>query len=343
MLCDLAARPRETAAEHTIALMTPNEELARLFVATGLRVLDRGRVGESPGAYLWRSLGPQDVAWLAEVMTRERADVAHLHTFGSQVVGTRAARRAGVRILRTEHSTRVYDDPTCWPFSRWSLRRTDRVVAISRHVLDVALKRAGWIRDHAQIIHNGVDAERFAPGTGGGAGFCLVGRLEPRKGVDVAIDAIAEVPGATLDVVGDGELRCELEARAGPRVRFHGQLSDVRPVVLACAAVVCSSRNEGLGIALLEGMAMGKPVVAVPVGGVPEIVEDGVNGFLAPDGSPSALAKAMRRALEDPERLAQMGRAARARVEERFSIRAMCAAYAEAYARLLSTRGSASP
>jgi glycosyltransferase involved in cell wall biosynthesis len=237
-----------------------------------------------------------------------------------------------VRILRTEHSTRAYDDPSCWPFSRWSLRRADRVVAISRHVLDVALRRAPWIRERTLIIHNGVDTDRFTPGAEPGAGFCLVGRLEPRKGVDVAIDALAGVPGATLDVVGNGEMRRELERRAGPRVRFHGQVSDVRPIVAACAAIVCSSRSEGLGLALLEGMAMGKPVVAVPVGGVPEIVEDGVTGFLAGDGSPRALANAMGRALEDPKRLARMGRAARARVEQRFSIRAMRGAYAEAYA-----------
>jgi glycosyltransferase involved in cell wall biosynthesis len=81
-------------------------------------------------------------------------------------------------------------------------------------------------------------------------------------------------------------------------------------------------------------MAMGKPVVAVPVGGVPEIVEDGATGFLASSGDSPALAEAMRRALADPERLARMGAAARARVIERFSIGAMRRAYGEVYARL---------
>src|SRR5438477_7808357 len=131
LLVDLATRPETTRAEHAVALMTPNRALARLFADAGLRVHDRGEVHENPLAYLWRSLGPADVAWVEGILRKERASVAHLHTFASHVVGTRAARRAGVPLLRTEHHVDYFDDPSCSPFTRWSIRRVDVVVAIS--------------------------------------------------------------------------------------------------------------------------------------------------------------------------------------------------------------------
>jgi len=342
MLVDLASRPELSKAEHVIALMTPSEALARMFEGADLAVRDRGRVRENPAAYLWRSLGPVDTAWLERVLRAERADVVHLHTFASHVVGTRAARSAGVPVVRTEHSTRVYTDPTCWPFSRWSLRRTMHTVAISRHVRDVALARAPWI-SRLSVIHNGVDTSRFTPRpreTGADdrpLRFSLVARLEPRKGVDLAIEALARVPDATLDVVGDGNARASLEAQARPlggRVTFHGHLADVRDVHAACDVVLCSSREEGLGIAVLEGMAMGKPVVAFPVGGVPEIVEDGKSGWLATSSSSDGLAASMQRAQLERGRLAEMGELARTRVVDAFSIDTMCRSYGEVYAQV---------
>jgi glycosyltransferase involved in cell wall biosynthesis len=346
MLVDLATRADASGADHVVALMTPIDALARLFEGAGLVVRDRGRVRENPAAYLWRSLGPVDTAWLERVLRAERASVAHLHTFASHVVGTRAAQGAGVPIVRTEHSTRAYNDPSCWPFSRWSLRRSQQVVAVSRHIQSVALTRAPWIR-RMTVIHNGVDTERFAPRESPGGArrphdtrplrFSLVARLERRKGVDLAIEALAHVPEATLDVVGDGDDRATLEARARRlegRVKFHGELADVRDVHAACDVVLCSSRQEGLGIAVIEGMAMGKPVVAFPVGGVPEVVDHGVTGWLADSSSAEALAAAMREAVARRDRLDAMGEAARTRVLDAFSIDAMCRSYGEVYAKV---------
>jgi L-malate glycosyltransferase len=347
MLVELASRPSESGVEHTIALMTPEPGLARLFEQAGLAVRDRGRVRENAAAYLWRSLGPLDAAWLERVLRAEGATIAHLHTFGSHVVGTRAARSAGIPVVRTEHSTRVYTDPSCWPFSQWSLRRSRAVVAISRHIRDVVLSRAPFVRD-LTVIHNGVDTSRFQPvphPTAAARGdaadrplrFSLVARLEPRKGVDLALDALARVPGATLDVVGDGQDRAALEALARPlaaRVTFHGQKDDVRPVHAACDVVLCSSRQEGLGIAVLEGMAMGRPVVAFPVGGVPEIVDHGVTGWLAKGATANDLAAAMNDAVARRSELPAMGERARERVTSAFSIASMCRAYGEVYARV---------
>jgi glycosyltransferase involved in cell wall biosynthesis len=344
MLCDLAARA-DSGAEHSVALLTPNERLHELLRDAGLRVHDRGRTREGPLPYLWTSLGPRDVAWVARVLAAERATVAHLHTFASQVVGTRAAIRAKTRVLRTEHSTRAFHDPSCWPFSRWSLVRADASVAISEAIRAVALARAPWAARKTRVVYDGVDTERFAPPRDAARGdrftFAVVGRLEPRKGVDLAIEALARVPGVGLEIVGDGEERAALERLAGlcgvaDRVVFHGYTKDPRPMLARADATVCSSRTEGLGIALLEAMAMARPVVGFAVGGVAEVVEDGRTGWLAPAGDLGALADRMRRLAESADRGRAFGEAARARVVDRFSVRAMCAGYARAYAELTS-------
>ena len=353
MLVDLASHPDRSGVEHVVALMTPNPRLSRLLRSANLRVRDRGPVRENAAAFLWRSLGPSDAAWLEGVLRSERADLVHLHTFGSQVVGTRAALRAGALVLRTEHSNRVYTDPTCWPFSRWSLSRADGVVAISRYIRSVVLSRDPSVLGRLSLVGNGVDTARFSPervaglqaAVGGPPSFALVGRLERRKGVDVAIEALAHVPRARLHVVGDGGERHALERLAvalgvEDRVRFHGHMDDTREVLAHAELALCSSREEGLGIALLEAMAMERPVVAVPVGGVPEFVVPGRTGWLAREPTSNALAASMREAIEDPSARVELGRAARLRVIESYSMEAMCEGYGAVYARLIGSRAS---
>ncbi|MDB4933193.1 MAG: hypothetical protein JWP87_165 [Labilithrix sp.] len=349
MLVDLArsGSAGATMRTHSVALLTPNDRLRALFRDAGLDVDDRGPVRESAASYLARSLGPRDAAWLAGVMTKRGAGIAHLHTFASQVVGTRAARKASARVVRTEHSTRVYDDPSCWPFSRWSLARADAVVAISEHVARVAIARAPWARAKLRVVPNGVDTVRFAPAeppsrtsaTASGTPplrFVSLGRLDRRKGLDVALDALALVPNAVLDVVGDGDERASLEAHAARvgvagRVRFLGFRDDVRASIAAADVALSSARAEGLGIALLEAMAMQRPVVALPTGGVPEIVIDGSTGWLAHGHGAEALARVMQDAVDRRDEVLRRGVRAHANVAERFSIDAMRRGYDATY------------
>jgi len=345
MLRDLASRPEQSGAAHSIALITPNPALTELFARTArLRLRDRSRAREGPLSFLWSSLGPRDVAWLADVARREEAQIVQLHTFASQVAGTRAALRLGLPVLRTEHSTRVYDDPSCWPFSRWSLRRAQSAVFVSEHVRRAALSKDPTIFPRARVVHNGVDTEHFAfapPAPPRGPfTFALVGRLERRKGVDRAIEALRHVPETRLEIVGDGAERSRLETLVvenglEARVRFHGALDDPRPILLRAHAALCASREEGLGIANLEAMAMGRPVVASPVGGVPEIVQDAVTGLLAHDMSVASLALRMHDAVKHRDKTLALGAAARKFVLDRCSIDAMCRAYGRVYAELL--------
>jgi L-malate glycosyltransferase len=343
MLVDLAEGARDR--RHTVALLTPSARLRALFHDAGLEVDDRGPVREGPLSYLARSLGPGDAAWLAETMRCRGATIAHLHTFGSQVVGTRAARRAGAKIVRTEHSTRVYDDPSCWPFSRWSLARADAVACISEHVARVATAKAPWAAPKIRVVPNGIDTERFAPratvpaDTSLPLRFVALGRLDPRKGLDVALTALASVPGAVLDIVGDGEQRASLTALAkrlgvAHRVRFTGFADDVREAIAGADAALSSARAEGLGIALLEAMAMARPVVALPTGGVPEIVTDGDTGWLAHGHGAAALARVMQDAVDRRDEVRRRGLRARESVASRFSVEVMRRAYERVYERL---------
>src|SRR5688572_30230308 len=161
MLVDLARAP--TKRPHAIALFTPNTRLRDLLADAAIPIDDRGPVYEGPLPYLARTLGSSDVRWLQDVLVRRRAKIVHLHTFASQVLGTRAALRVGAKVLRTEHSTRVYDDPSCRPFSLWSLRRVHAAVCISDHVRRVAIARAPWAEPKMSVIPNGVDVSRFTP------------------------------------------------------------------------------------------------------------------------------------------------------------------------------------
>jgi glycosyltransferase involved in cell wall biosynthesis len=343
MLVDLGSPAQGGDVRHSVCVLSPRDDVADLFRDAGLAVVAR-RSAEGPLPFLKQSFGGAHAEWIASVLRSEQADLAHLHTFASHVVGTRAARAAGVPVVRTEHSTRAFVDPTCRPFAAWSLARATVSISVSRHVRDVAASRAPWALPWMRVVPNGVDVERFAYSpapTGGPLRLAIVGRLEPRKGVDLAIEAVARVQGVELDVVGEGERRAFLEGLArrrgaADRVRFLGFASDVRPAIAACHAVLCTSRTEGLGLALLEAMSMGRPVLGFRVGGVTDVVDDRLGALLGPPGDVPSLAASLARCVSGRERLRDLGGRARTRVVERFSSGAMCAAYGHAYADALA-------
>jgi L-malate glycosyltransferase len=336
-LVDLASRGEETGADHAIAILTPNPKLTALLKGAGLVVHEGRPISEDPLSFLGRAFGSGATRFFEGVLRAERATLVHLHTLGAHVPGTRAAMRLGLPVLRTEHHWLHYRDPLTAPFTRWALRRTAAVACVSSEVRDVIARSAPSAARLLSVVHNGVDLSRFVPSPGPGAGplrLAITCRLEPRKQVHLAIDALAAVPSATLEVAGDGSLRASLEARAaarglGGRVRFLGFQPDVRPVLARAHAAICCSRDEGLPLAVLEPLALGRAVVATKVGGVPEIVTHGVHGLLA-EGEAGALAGALRTL--DAARAEALGRAGRARVEEAFSLEAMCRAYRSAYA-----------
>lgn len=338
----------DRAVHHEIALFSPEDRVIEAFRAEGLALHVRKVRSEGPFAMLARAAGPSELAWLTGVIQRTRADVVHLHTFGAQVVGTRAAKATGRPIVRTEHSTRVFDDPSCWMFVRFVIGEAAISCSVSEDVRDVARKKAPSVAARMRVVPNGVPLEAFPvlPARPPAARArspraAVIARLEPRKGVDVALRALVHVPALALDVCGEGPDGHDLRALArtlgiAGRVRFLGHVSDVSRALADVDLVVSGARKEGLGLTLLEAMASGRLVVATPVGGVPEIVHDGATGLLSTGGGPEALSRAILRALSlpDEERTA-IEDGARAMVEARFSVSAMRAAYAGIYRELV--------
>ncbi|MBA2332563.1 MAG: glycosyltransferase family 4 protein [Actinobacteria bacterium] len=274
------------------------------------------------------------------------ADVVYVNSLLTRgVAGARAARRPVV--------VKLTDDPAYERARRFGLYGGDldgfqrfaggsRVRAL-RALRDTALRRASlvvcpsaYLRDHALgwglspnrvvVVENATpelpalpsrEQARAAFGVDGSL-LAFAGRLGAAKALGVALEALAELEGATLLLAGDGPERASLERRAAElgldrRARFLGALGrhDVLQLFRAADASVLSSAWENFPHTLVEALAVGTPVVATAVGGVPEIVRDGENGLLVPPDDPAALAAALRRFLEDPE-LQQRLRAATA-------------------------------
>lgn len=335
LLIDLARRPETSAADHEVAVITPNRALARYFVEAGLRVHDRGHSGENPFAYLRRAFGSRDVDWLESLLREQRADIVHTHTFGSHVVGTRAARRAKLPQVRTEHHVMHYFDASSSAFTRWAAARTDRFVAVSAYVRSILVKTAPAVAERTSIVRNGVDTEYWTPRPSPAGAFRvgIVCRLAAWKRVGLAVEAAA-LAGVELIVVGEGDQRRALEALAakrGARVRFLGHQLDPRPAVADCDVILSTADHEPLGLSVLESLSMGRPVIAFAGGGIPEIVEHGVTGWLVSESSAVAFAGAIDRARLDRAELGVMGTAARRFAREHGSIDQMCQGYAAIY------------
>ena len=230
------------------------------------------------------------------------------------------------------------------PFLRRALTRADRIVVSSPRLADHARELADF-RSKCVVIPFGIDVERLeaTPAVTAraaqivaehpGPRVLFIGRLVPYKGVDVLIDAMASVPRATALILGDGPLRGELAARAAAsgvagRVRFLGALPDAEVVahLHACDVFVLPSvsRQETFGVAQLEAMACGRPVVSTDLEtGVPWVNQHEVTGLVVPPGNSERLSDALGTLLSDEALRNRLGAAARERVEREFTTERM--------------------
>jgi glycosyltransferase involved in cell wall biosynthesis len=272
-------------------------------------------------------------AWrLARLLRRQRAEVLHTHTLAAANALARLA-GAAVRVPVVSH---LHIENRFRPATRRLLARLDnatarlaaRLVAVSEDTKR-AYERQGYPRGRIEVVYNGVDLpangvyRRNDP-----ARIGEVARLCDVKGQRELLQALARLPEARLVLAGrdlerGGAYQDELEREAeqlGIRERVEfGFHEDVPALLETLDVVALPSWTEGLPLVLLEAMARGRPVVATPVGGTPELVTDGETGLLVPPRHPEALAEALRRVLDDPELARRLGEAARARVAERFT------------------------
>jgi len=209
----------------------------------------------------------------------------------------------------------------------WLHRRTGAYGPVARFVcpsrfLAGRMERAGVFPDRLRVVRHFVDTELLVPKTEAGGDVVFAGRLSAEKGVDTLIAAVARLgPGTTLQVAGEGpdgdRLRALADDLVPGRVVFHGRLEKAATAALlrAAGAVAVPSRwYENQPMIVLEAMALGVPVVASDIGGLPELVQPFVTGLLVAPGDDAALAAALGRLLDDPDWALTLGRAARAEV-----------------------------
>ena len=282
------------------------------------------------------------LAYLAEACTILRwlaeAKIEHLHAH----FGTNPAEVAMlVRVLGgppysfTVHGPEEFDKPVALGLAEkaWHAAFVVAISSFGRSQLYRWLPQAHWPR--VEVVHCGLDRAFYAalPAAPGAQNrLVCVGRLCEQKGQLLLVEAMARVlaRGAGFDLVlaGDGEMRGEIEAlvdRLGlrSRVRITGWIGgdQVRDEILAARALVLPSFAEGLPVVLMEALALGRPVISTYVAGIPELVQDGVNGWLVPAGDIDALGTALERCLALPvDALAAMGAAGQARATLRHDI-----------------------
>ncbi len=300
---------------------------------------------------------------LAERLHQARPDILHSHDYRSNMLGGLVARRLAPSLpwvatvhLHTSDSRRLRMYRT---LDLLMLRLADHVVTVSRDQRRLLLAR-GIDRQRLCLIPPAVAADRFADQAGAphlvrtrldlptsAPLVTLVGRLTRQKGVDLLLLAARELrpemPTVHYLVVGDGPERLALHRQArdlgvAEAVHFLGYQAQVAGILGASSVIVLPSRSEGLPVVLLESLALARPVVASAVGGIRDVVRDGVTGLLIPPDDPQALATGLRRLLADAELASRLGAAGQAYIEQHCSPKRAAHRLASVYRQVLSER-----
>ncbi|TKB88710.1 MAG: glycosyltransferase [Nitrospira sp.] len=284
---------------------------------------------------------------LTRLLVRERVTILQTHGARANFYGRIAGRLAGVPvIISTVHnSLKDYEVSllTRW-FYRTALRLTlplvHRIICVSNSSRRDQIDECPAAAARSLTVYNGVDPSAFPSqpnrqkvreelGIVSRPVLVMIARLTEAKGHCFLLQALPDLikawPNLCCVFVGDGELREHLQRLAvelavEPSCRFLGVREDIADILAAADVVVLPSLSEGFPFVLLEALAMGCPVVASRVNGVPELIEDHKTGLLVPARDPQALAAAIREVLSDPIAAVRMGTAGRALVRERFTV-----------------------
>jgi glycosyltransferase involved in cell wall biosynthesis len=333
-ILELASRMDRSRFEVTVCTLKPGGVVADELKTRGIRVVSLDGIGKWDLRVLVR---------LFKLLRTERPDVIQAFLFWANV----AARVCG-RILRafpvisSYHDEMVSEGRLVRWVDRLTLTWTQAVVCCSEAVRRSVESRIGKTGDRCTIIPFGVDLARFQCTSAlpkrelglqeGQRSIGTVCRLvEPKKGLSVLLRAMDElkrrhgVPPCRLIIIGDGPARGELESLCSqlglsPWVVFVGTRRDIPQVLQLIDIFVLPSLYEGFGIAILEAMAVGKPVVATRVGGIPEFVIPGETGLLIEPGNADVLADAVESLLRDSDQAMRMGAKGRVRAQELYDI-----------------------
>ena len=306
---------------------------------------------------------------LTRFLRKQRYHIVHTHNSKAGFIGRLAARWAGVPIIvHTVHGFAFHDREPAWRqilfrnLERLASRWCDKMVFISQPLIDWALRDRITGREKIQKIYSGIELDHFEPVPDGEKKALkeawgireeapvvgIVSKLWEGKGHAILIHAFEglkrEIPEAVLVIAGEGYLRdklSDLVDRLGLKgsVLFTGFQMDVRRIIATFDVAVLPSFFEGMGRVLLEAMAMGKPVVASSVGGIPDLVHHGKTGFLVTPGSVSELKSGLLTLIRNKALAKEMGEEGRMRISEEFSAGRMAQSIEKLYRELLQTKG----
>ncbi len=313
---------------------------------------------------------------LADLIREQRPHILHTHTAKAGAIGRLAALLAGSArppiVVHTYHGHVLhgYFDPVRSTFfrllERWLARRTTALVAVSPEVRDDLVALGVAPREKFTVVRLGIELDERVGANGDGAQgaetrrllgippdrFVVgwIGRMTAVKRTDDVLLAVQRLRergvDAVLCMVGDGPDRDAAERRAHELgiVRdslFLGYQDEVAPFYAAFDALILPSANEGTPVSAIEALGGGRPVVATRVGGVPDVVREGIDGFLVDPGDVDAMAERLARLAADPSLRRRMGEAGRASVRERYSVERLLDDVDRLYRELLETATAA--
>ena len=268
-----------------------------------------------------------------EVVLREGLDILHVHYAIPHATTAFLAREMlgderPLRVITTLHGTDITlvgQEASFYAITKFSIERSDAVTAVSSYLRDETYRAFGCVSCDLRVIPNFVNLQEYRPGNGGAVlapeGHRLITHVSNFREVKRVKDVvrvfarIRRAMPATLVMIGDGPERLDAENEArdlgvGADVRFLGRIDTVASLLQASDLFLLPSQTESFGLAALEAMACGSPVVATRAGGLPEVVDDGVNGILEPVGSVEAMGRRAVELLRDSVRHGAMRDAA---------------------------------
>lgn len=349
-MLDLARGLRAAGAAVTLACPSPSalEDAARKEDLPFLMIQKHGLLDRAA------------VRTLARLLKSGEADIVHAHNGRTALAAAVAVRRAERgRCVMTQHFLQPNHATQRGPKAllsglahHWVIHQMSRIVAISEAVRAAMLARREVPDAKITVIPNGIAAPDNAQASQSAAIRRALGveadtplvvcaaRLEAEKDIASLVSAMSKVkdalPAARCLIAGDGSLRPALEQQIqrlglGGAVQLLGFRPDAPALIAAGDLFVLPSLAEPFGLALLEAMALSRPVVATRAGGPVEIVEEGETGLLVPPSSPGDLAEAIRRLLADPGEGRRLGKNGRARFEDKFTVDRMARATLAVY------------
>jgi len=343
LLLGIAAKLDKKRFNAKVAYVYGPGTLAEAIRKTGVGVSDLSRRGR---------IDPLLPLRLFLLLRKEKVDILHTHLVHASIAGRIAAKMAGVKCITTTRHYGYYQKEKS--LVNWMERKTavfnDNLIAISNAVKRYLVSKEKYGPDKIQVLYNAVDLDLFDPAdrrSDGGPLIGSVGRLYPSKGYDTLLRSMPDVlqafPGARLMIAGSGKERGRLEELCSQldisdKVIFLGRRTpaEIRRFLKEITLFVLASNWEGFGLAVVEAMASGLPVVTTKVGGLPEIVVEGKTGFVVPCGRADALAEKLIFLLRNPNLSLQMGREGRKRVETLFSLDTMMVKLETMYRDLLN-------